>query len=145
MNFNNTNNEVINHSRSPNIQYCQHWYPCFSNQSESVQESQHTQQQQQHEPKKRCRGNRKLQRYRRKLRKQGINPDTICLTDTSIDIDSNNNNSKILNEPVLSTVPLVNDTIFHQTKITTITTKTDKRHTHTQKDRLGSAGQPRRD
>jgi len=145
MNFNNTNNEVINHSRSPNIQYCQDWYPCFSNQSKSVQEPQHTQQQQQqqHEQKKRSRGNRKLQRYRRKLRKKGINPDATCLTDTSINIDSNNNN-KILNEPVLSTVPLVNDTIFYQTKMTTITTKTDKRHANIHKQRLASSKQPRR-
>ncbi|CAF1306853.1 unnamed protein product [Adineta steineri] len=140
MNFNdndNNNNRLINHSQSPIIQNCQGWYPCPSSQDESIQELQH-------KPKKKSRGNRKLQRYRRKLRKQGINPDTTCLTDTSIDIDSNNNNSKILNEPILSTVPFVNDTIVHQTKMTTITTKTDKTHTNIHKHRLVSSEQPRK-
>ena len=77
MNFNNnTNNTLFNHS---DIQCNPAWYPNFSNQDQAIQEIQHSQQQQQQhdKQKKKCHGNRKLQRYHRKLRKQGMDSHTI--------------------------------------------------------------------
>ena len=76
MNFNNnTNNTLFNHS---DIQCNRAWYPSSSNQDQIIQETQHSQQQNQYDKqKKKCHGNRKLQRYRRKLRKQGMDSQTI--------------------------------------------------------------------
>ena len=76
MNFNNnTNNTLFNHS---DIQCNPAWYPSSSNQDQIIQETQYSQQQNQYDKqKKKCRGNRKLQLYRRKLRKQGMDSQTI--------------------------------------------------------------------
>ena len=76
MNFNNnTNNTLFNHS---DIQCNPAWYPSSSNQDQIIQETQYSQQQNQYDKqKKKCRGNRKLQLYRGKLRKQGVNSQTI--------------------------------------------------------------------
>ena len=76
MNFNNnTNNTLFNHS---DIQCNRAWYPSSSGQNQMIQETRHSQQLNQYDKqKKKCRGNRKLQRYRRKLRKQGMDSQTI--------------------------------------------------------------------
>ena len=76
MNFNdNTNNTLLNHS---DIQCNPAWYPSSSNQDQIIQETKHSQQQQQHnKQKKECHGNRKRQRYRRKLRKKWMDSHTI--------------------------------------------------------------------
>ncbi|CAF4168158.1 unnamed protein product [Adineta steineri] len=105
MSFKHTNNELIDHSQNSNIQYYPGWYPCLSSQDESIQELQHKQ-------KKKSRGNRKLQRYRRNLRKQGMDPDTIMrITDARVDIDSEKSN-EIMKHNIETTNSTVNETMF---------------------------------
>ncbi|CAF1479408.1 unnamed protein product [Adineta steineri] len=105
MSFKHTNNGLIDHPQNSNIQNCQGWYPCLSSQDESIQELQHKQ-------KKKSRGNRKLQRYRRNLRKQGMDPDTVIrITGAWVDIDSEES-SKIMEQNVDKTNSTVNQTMF---------------------------------
>ncbi|CAF1457027.1 unnamed protein product [Adineta steineri] len=106
MNFNDNNNRLITHSRRPNIQNYQGWYPCLFSQDKSIQELQHKQ-------KKKSRGNRKLQRYRRKLRNQGMDTDTIMrVTDAWVDIDSEEK-SEVIEQNIETTNLTVNETMFH--------------------------------
>ena len=83
MNLYNNDGTLVGHSYSSDIQCYPTWYRSFSNQEQSIRERQHSQQQQQQQQqphdkqKEQCRGNRKLQRHRRKLRKQGMNSHTL--------------------------------------------------------------------
>ncbi|CAF1645710.1 unnamed protein product, partial [Didymodactylos carnosus] len=79
MKLNYNNNELANHSWNPDIQS----QDCIR------QELHYSEQHQQHEQKKKSHGNRKLQRYRRKLRNQGMNPNTIAevISSTWVDMD----------------------------------------------------------
>ncbi|CAF1306689.1 unnamed protein product [Adineta steineri] len=131
MSFKHTNNELIDHSQNSNIQNYQGWYPCPSSQDESIQELQHKQ-------KKKSRGNRKLQRYRRNLRKQGMDPDTIIrITGAWVDIDSEES-SKIMEQNLDKTNSTVNETMFHEIAMV----EKNKTHTNIYKHGLVSPKQP---
>ena len=73
MNYNNNNNELNNYPWFLDIPHPQLYYSFASNQSDMVQVQ--SQQQQENQGKK-SRGNRKLQRYRRKLSQEAMNSDT---------------------------------------------------------------------
>lgn len=86
MNYNDNSNGLNNYPYYLDIMNPQLSIEFSSNQDHMVQELQNSEQQQQEQPKlkakKKSRGNRKLQRHRRKLRKQGINSNVIisCTT-----------------------------------------------------------------
>ncbi|CAF1532884.1 unnamed protein product [Adineta steineri] len=134
MNFNdndNNNNRLINHSQSPIIQNCQGWYPCPSSQDESIQVLQYKQ-------KKKSRGNRKLQRYRRKLRKQGMDTDTIIrITDVRVDIDSERSN-EIMTQSIETTNSVVIETICDEIAMV----EKNEKHVNINKHQLVSPKQP---
>ena len=75
MNYNNNHHELNNYPWFLDIPHPQLYYSFASNQSNMVQVQ--SQQQQENQGKK-SRGNRKLQRYRRKLPQQGMSSDTIA-------------------------------------------------------------------
>lgn len=98
MNCNNNNKELNNYPWYLDIPHPQLYYSFSSNQCHPItpeqqpqkqqEEEQSQQQQQQEKQRKKSRGNRKLQRSRRKLRKQGTNADAMAhSTRESIDIE----------------------------------------------------------
>ena len=97
MNYNNNNNELNNYPWYLDIPHPQLYYSFSANQSHPIIPEQQPQQQQQEEEqsqqqqekqRNKSRGNRKLQRYRRKLRKQEINADAMAhSTRASINIE----------------------------------------------------------
>ena len=81
MNYNGNNNGLSNYPYYLDILNPQLSIEFSSNQNYMVQKLQHSEQQQQQpklKEKKKCCGNRKLQRYRRKLRQQGMNANDIA-------------------------------------------------------------------
>ena len=97
MNYNDNNNSFSNYPCYLDISNPQQSIEFSSNQDHMVQDLPYSEQQQQQaelKEKKKCRGNRRLQRYRRKLRKQGVNSDamvscsTVSTTTATDSIDS---------------------------------------------------------
>ncbi|CAF4330108.1 unnamed protein product, partial [Adineta steineri] len=92
----------------------------------------------QHKQKKKSRGNRKLQRYRRNLRKQGMDPDTIMrITGAWVDIDSEKSN-EIMKQTIETTKSDVNETMFHEIAMV----EKNKTHANIYQDGLVSPKQP---
>ena len=103
------NNTPFNHSNSPGIQYDQDWCPSFSNRPQLMQEVQQYGQQRNGKQKRRSRGNRKLQRYHQKLRRQGMDPHS-C-----IDLEqSKTDEVSVKNEQIIK--PSVNERTFDSIK-----------------------------
>jgi len=120
MNFNNNNNELANYAWCSNTQnHCQqqHVLPTQDYIMQELQHSPQEQQQQQQQQKKKSRGNRKLQRYRRNLRKQGMNTNTItCLTSAWVDIDTRKDN-EMMEQPFIRTSSIADATICHRSTL----------------------------
>ena len=125
MNSNDPTNELTNQSCDLEIQNLQQSHQHFFNQDPIIQEVQPSSQQQ---AKKKCHGNRKLQRYRRKLRDRGMAPDAIvCLTNAWVDMSSTKSNDTT-QEKMETETSFVKETISHRT--TTMSAK--KRQTNKQ-------------
>ena len=77
MNCNDHNDGYGNYPSYLDIPNLQQSIEFSSNQNHTGQELHQSEQQSNLKQKNKCRGNRQLQRYRRKLRKQEINSDTI--------------------------------------------------------------------
>ncbi len=89
MNYNNNSEDFPNYPWYLNIPNPQQYYSFSSNQGHLTQEQPHQQEKQ----KQKSRGNRKLQRYRRKLRQQGMNADAIARSiEEWVNIDSSKSN-----------------------------------------------------
>ncbi len=119
INYNNNSKELTNYPWHLDIPNPQQYYSFSSNQGHITHEQQHQQKNQE----KKSRGNRKLQWYRRKLRKQGINTDAIARSEQQ-NIQTINS---LIDKPVIPQ-PTTNTTSKKHTKIqqrsTTMKTKT---------------------
>jgi len=116
MDYNEDNNEDLNYPLSSHTQNCHQRHAILSDQSDTIQDLKYGQRQEQHEQKKKSRGNRKLQRYRRKLRKQGMDSQTIAkLIDSSSDVTQSKTHevTQQNEQPSKSTI---NETIFFPPK-----------------------------
>ena len=109
MNFNVNKNTPFNHSNSPGIQYDQDRCSSFSNRPQLMQEGQQYEQQRNGKQKRKSRGNRKLQRFRQKLRRQGMD------SHSRIDLEqSKTDEVSTKNERIIK--PSVNERTFDSIK-----------------------------
>jgi phosphoenolpyruvate synthase/pyruvate phosphate dikinase len=121
MNYNNNSQELTNYPWYLDIPTHQHYYSFSSNQGHITQEQQY----QQEKEKQKSRGNRKLQRYRRKLRKQGMNADAIARSiEEWVNIDSSKSN-QIEQQKKDTTTSLINVPVLH---LRTIVAKKHKKN-----------------
>ena len=126
MNYNNNNKELNNYPWYLDIPHPQLYYSFSSNQSHPIipeqqpqkqQQEEEQSQQQQEKQRNKSRGNRKLQRSRRKLRKQGINADAMARsTRESINIELSK--SYQIEQPnIETTTVLVAESVFRSKTI----------------------------
>ena len=127
MNGNNNNKELNNYPWYLDIPHPQLYYSFSSNQSHPIipeqqpqkqqQEEEEQSQQQQEKQRKKSRGNRRLQRSRRKLRKQGINADAMARS-TGEPIDIELSKSYQIEQPNIGTTTvLVTEPVFRSKTI----------------------------
>jgi hypothetical protein len=127
MNSSGNNNDLSNYLWSPTIQNHQQMHQIQSSEDHLISQLEDLQQQQQkqHKQKKKSRGNRKMQRYCRKLRKQGIDSDTITKLISSSVVMEQTKTAEVIQQNQQTIKPTVNETTFHAPE--SIMKKNDKK------------------